>query len=164
MSGISKSDFLTETTKAQGRGPEYYKDLRSYPSGPNAYPTSGMAPGYYDPGQSYPFGFNPEGYVKPPEEEEEDEDYLSDYDSKTPQSTNVFGQPIPKGSSANPIGGIAVDHPSEWLQKRRQISSAEFGENALSEIAGLLSDSIIGYSPKVGKQNISRYPSLFDYV
>ena len=188
MSGMSKADR---------RNADYYAGLTSYPSPggvseqdqgmgffytPDPYPTREMAPARYAPGMDYPFGFDPEGYTGDPllglepeekvkrEEEEEDKMPKGSYKPETPQSTNMFGQPIPRASITSPRGYGTVSAPSQWGRDERYVGGSEFGKSSLESFAGLLTEAMTGYSPKIGKQNIARfsrvkqYPSLFDYV
>ena len=173
MSGISKSEREALAQRDDAAQAAYYRNLSVRPRGVSPYPTLGSAPGTYDPGEGHPFGFDPEGYTGDPllePEPEEPQERLPGGELEPPQSTNLFRLTAPGDPRARGTGYRNITAPPQWLRDERYTGSQEFGKSALKSFGGLLTEAMTGYSPKIGKQNISRfarikkYPSLFDYV
>ena len=194
MSGISRTDrqqALAQLKELEQRDEDYYRGLESYPP-PYArvsrqdeglgfmydepsYPTRGSAPARYSPGKDYPFGFREfekvlrseeEDRKRKEEEEGEDKTQIPSgmYDPEDPQSTNIFGQPIPRPPMHAGRGYAKVTAPSQYGRDPRYAGGQEYGQAAVSEFLKLVSGAVTGYAPPTGKANIARYPSLFDYV
>jgi len=190
MSGISKAEV---ERRLKERDADYYADLTGYPPPggvsrqdrgmgflytPDPYPTKDMAPARYDPGEDHPFGFDPEGYTGDPllksepeekvkmEEEEEDQMPKGSNDPPSPESTGTFGQSIPRPAVTSLKGYGTVSPYDQLVGKESYIGGAGYGSSAVNEFAGLLAEvaGMTGYSPRTGRRNVARYPSLFDYV
>jgi len=174
MSGISKSEREALAQRDDAAQAAYYRNLSVRPQGVSPYPTLGSAPGTYDPGMDYPFGFDPEGYTGEPllgpEPEEPKEERLPGGELEPPQSTDLFRLTAPGDPRARGTGYRNITAPSQWQRDERYVGGSEFGKSSLESFTGLLTKAMTGYSPKIGRQNISRfarvkqYPSLFDYV
>ena len=191
MSGISKSardrlaqreaDYYAELTSYPPPGGVREQEIPQEGMGflytPDPYPTRGSAPARYSPGEDYPFGFREfekvirgekEDRKRKEEKEEEGEDKTQIpsgmYDPEDPQSTNIFGQPIPRPPMHAGRGYAKVTAPSQYGRDPRYAGGQEYGQAAVSEFLKLVSGAVTGYAPPTGKANIARYPSLFDYV